>query len=72
MFVGRNTDNLPFVSVVMPVRNEATFISRSLEAVLAQDYPSERMEVIVADGMSTDATRGDYRWQPTASGHLVT
>ncbi|HEX3187661.1 MAG TPA: sugar transferase [Pyrinomonadaceae bacterium] len=57
MFVGRNTDNLPFVSVVMPVRNEATFISRSLEAVLAQDYPSERMEVIVADGMSTDATR---------------
>ena len=47
----------PFVSVVMPVRNEATFISRSLDAVLAQDYPSERMEVIVADGMSTDATR---------------
>ena len=47
----------PFVSVVMPVRNEATFIAQSLNAVLRQDYPSERIEVIVADGMSTDGTR---------------
>jgi len=53
--------NSPFVSVVMPVRNEATFIARSLDAVLAQDYPSDRMEVIVADGMSTDRTRGIVR-----------
>jgi glucose-1-phosphate thymidylyltransferase short form len=49
--------NWPFVSVVMPVRNEARFIARSLGAVLAQDYPAERMEVIVADGLSTDGTR---------------
>jgi len=48
---------VPFVSVVMPVRNEGAFIARSLGAVLAQDYPAERMEVIVADGMSTDASR---------------
>ena len=41
----------------MPVRNEAAFISRSLGAVLAQNYPSDRMEVLVADGMSTDKTR---------------
>ena len=47
----------PFVSVLMPIRNEADFIARSLGAVLAQDYPTERLEVIVADGMSTDATR---------------
>lgn len=46
-----------FVSVVMPVRNEAAFIANSLKAVLSQDYPSEQMEVIVADGMSTDGTR---------------
>jgi len=46
-----------FVSVVMPVRNEADFIDRSLMAVLAQNYPSESMEIIVADGLSTDATR---------------
>jgi len=48
---------LPFVSVVLPVRNEARFIQRCLESVVGQDYPDERMEIIVADGMSTDATR---------------
>jgi succinoglycan biosynthesis protein ExoA len=47
----------PFVTVIMPVRNEGDFITRSLGAVLAQDYPPGRMEVIVADGMSTDCTR---------------
>src|SRR5262249_41371099 len=47
----------PFVSVVMPVRNEAAFIRRSLGAVLGQDYPSDRMEIIIADGQSTDDTR---------------
>lgn len=47
----------PLVTVVMPVRNEGGFIERSLGSVLAQDYPRERLEVIVADGMSTDKTR---------------
>lgn len=41
----------------MPVRNEADFIERSLGAVLRQDYPQDRIEVIVADGMSEDQTR---------------
>jgi succinoglycan biosynthesis protein ExoA len=45
------------VSILMPTRNEAAFIERSLGAVLAQDYPHDRMEVLVADGMSTDSTR---------------
>lgn len=47
----------PFVSVIMPVRNEEGFIARSLGAALAQDYPPERVEVIVADGQSEDHTR---------------
>jgi glycosyltransferase involved in cell wall biosynthesis len=47
----------PFVSVIMPIRNEADFIARSLGAVLAQDYPHEKLEVLVADGMSDDDTR---------------
>jgi len=47
----------PFVSVVMPVRNEAALISQSLAAILAQDYPADRMEVIVVDGESSDGTR---------------
>ncbi len=41
----------------MPVRNEAAYIGRSLGSVLAQDYPAERMEILVVDGMSTDGTR---------------
>lgn len=49
----------PSVSIVMPVHNEADFIERSLRAVLAQTYPSALMEVIIADGLSTDATRAE-------------
>lgn len=45
------------VSVIMPVRNEAAFIRNSLGALLQQTYPEKLMEVIVADGMSTDSTR---------------
>ncbi len=48
--------DFPLVTVVMPVRNEAAFIRRSLGAVLAQDYPPDRLEVLVVDGDSTDAT----------------
>jgi len=47
----------PFVSIIMPVRNEADFLPESLGAVLSQDYPRDRMEVFVVDGMSTDLTR---------------
>lgn len=41
----------------MPVRNEGDFIATSLGAVLSQSYPHDRMEVFIADGMSTDDTR---------------
>ncbi len=47
----------PFVSVIMPIHNEADFIARSLGAVLGQDYPHDRFEVLVVDGHSTDSTR---------------
>jgi succinoglycan biosynthesis protein ExoA len=50
-------EDLPFVSVLMPVRNEASFIERSVGAVLAQDYPRDRMEILIADGLSDDGTR---------------
>jgi succinoglycan biosynthesis protein ExoA len=48
---------LPSVSVILPIRNEGAFIDRSLGAVLGQDYPSDRLEVLVVDGMSDDDTR---------------
>jgi succinoglycan biosynthesis protein ExoA len=57
---------LPSVSIIMPIRNEEAFIGRSLAAVLAQDYPAEKMEVIVADGMSDDATLEIIKTLPSA------
>jgi GT2 family glycosyltransferase len=38
------------------MRNEEASIGHCLESVLDQDYPSDRIEVIVADGASTDAS----------------
>jgi glycosyltransferase involved in cell wall biosynthesis len=46
----------PLVTVVLPVRNEADRIVACLESLLRQDYPHDRMEVLVLDGMSTDRT----------------
>ena len=52
-----NLSQNPFVSVIMPVYNEQAFIARSLESLIKQTYPRELMEIVIADGMSTDKTR---------------
>ena len=46
----------PLVSVLVPARNEAKGIVACIKAILEQDYPFERMEVIVIDDHSTDDT----------------
>lgn len=51
-----NALTLPFVSIIMPVRNEADFIERGMRAVCAQTYPADLLEIIIADGQSTDET----------------
>lgn len=48
---------LPFVSVLLPIRNEEKSIERCLQSVFDQDYPADRMEIIIADGRSEDQTR---------------
>ena len=52
----QNPGMTPTVSVIVPVRNEARSIERTLRSLLAQDFSRDRFEVIVADGVSTDAT----------------
>ncbi len=47
----------PFLSVVIPCRDEVRFLGRCLDSILQGDYPAERMEVLVVDGGSTDGTR---------------
>lgn len=48
---------LPRISVIIPVRNEEKFIGQTLRYLLNQDYPREKMEIIVVDGESSDSTR---------------
>jgi glycosyltransferase involved in cell wall biosynthesis len=47
----------PLLTVVVPVRNEGPFIGSTLEQILAQNYPKERLEILVVDGGSTDSTK---------------
>ncbi len=46
----------PKISVVVPVRNEEAFIASTLKFILEQDYPREKLEVLVVDGQSDDRT----------------
>ena len=46
----------PFVSVLIPIRNEGNYISQCLQAVTRQDYPSDLFEILISDGLSTDNT----------------
>ncbi|WP_461862921.1 glycosyltransferase family 2 protein [Thermococcus sp.] len=47
---------LPFVSVIIPAYNEEKYIAKCLEEWTNQDYPKDRYEILVFDGMSTDKT----------------
>ena len=47
---------LPSVTVVVPAYEEARFISNKLQDVLAQDYPADRLEIVVVDDGSQDGT----------------
>lgn len=48
---------MPLVSVIVPCYNEQATIRLLLEAIRAQTYPRRELEVVVADGLSTDRTR---------------
>ncbi len=45
------------VSVIIPTRNESKYIGDTLKSVFMQDYPSQFVEVIIADGESDDDTK---------------
>lgn len=45
------------VSVIVPCYNEESTIEELLSAILGQTFPVEQVEVVIADGMSTDRTR---------------
>lgn len=49
--------NSLLVSIIIPCRNEEKFIGKCLDSIIAQDYPKDKLEVLVVDGMSEDRTR---------------
>jgi len=51
-----SNQNLPDISVVIPVYNAGCQLGRCLESIFSQDYPREKLEVLIIDGGSTDNT----------------
>lgn len=47
----------PFVSLIVPIRNEAYFIDDCVKSLLGSDYPDDKYELLLVDGMSDDGTR---------------
>lgn len=52
----RDEKDLPTVSVLIPTLNSGRVLESCLESIAIQDYPKDRLEVIIADGGSTDGT----------------
>jgi succinoglycan biosynthesis protein ExoA len=50
---------MPSVSIIIPCYNEQNTIQKMLAAIYAQTYPRADLEVVIADGMSTDRTRAE-------------
>ena len=50
-------NHTPLVTIIIPCLQEQKHIEAVLESIVAQDYPRERLEVLVVDGMSEDNTR---------------
>jgi glycosyltransferase involved in cell wall biosynthesis len=48
--------SLPMVSVIIDTYNYGHFIEQAIDSVLSQDFPADRMEVLVIDDGSTDDT----------------
>ena len=46
----------PLVSIVIPTLNAASVLEECLRSISIQTYPKERVEIIVVDGGSVDAT----------------
>jgi glycosyltransferase involved in cell wall biosynthesis len=49
--------NQPFVSIIIPCRNEEMYISLCLDSLIENDYSKDNIEILIIDGLSQDSTR---------------
>jgi len=49
--------DLPKATVIIPCRNEEKFIGKCLDSLVSQDYPKDKLEILVLNGTSTDKTK---------------
>jgi glycosyltransferase involved in cell wall biosynthesis len=52
------------ISIVVPFHNEQRYIARCVEALLSQDYPRDRYEIVLVDNNSTDRSADIVRQYP--------
>jgi cellulose synthase/poly-beta-1,6-N-acetylglucosamine synthase-like glycosyltransferase len=62
--VNRAATKLPYVSVIVPVRDGESMISACLDSILATDYPPDRREILVVDNGSSDGTASLIQARP--------
>jgi succinoglycan biosynthesis protein ExoA len=59
-----------FISVIVPVRNEAAFIGDTLRQLLEQNYDPTSFEILVVDGQSNDGTQAIVSRMASQHGHV--
>src|SRR5262245_60547605 len=52
----RDPSYTPFVSVLLPAYNVAQYLDAKLDSLLALDYPTDKLEILVYNDASTDST----------------
>ena len=62
----------PKVSIVIPVRNAERTLDKTFEYLDALDYPAQLLQILIADGGSSDSTiEVVQRWQARRNNSLL-
>ncbi len=63
--------DLPTCAILVPAHNEETVIAKTVEAMLALDYPEGKLEIIIINDGSSDATKEIVEsYIPSSNGRL--
>ena len=68
----RHFDELPQVTIQLPIFNEQFVIDRLIEAVCAMEYPREKLEIQVLDDSTDETLRGGLRPSSSATPRSAT